>query len=114
MPELHVSKKSIAELFGEMKYRKFIVPEFQRPCKWDTDRKIFTEEWNDLTQLCKQANISIDDIFRYYMHIIRARNSDSTKEVGLRKFYAYDHYKYLKYQELIDELLILANFLGKY
>jgi uncharacterized protein with ParB-like and HNH nuclease domain len=73
-------------------------------------RVIFTETWNDLTQLCNQAGISIDDLFRYYMHLIRARNSFNTKEVGLRKFYSVDKYKYLKIPELIDELVLLANF----
>jgi hypothetical protein len=78
----------------------------------DTDekRKQFTETWNDLTQLCNQAGILIDDIFRYYMHIIRARNSINTKEVGLRKFYSVDKYCYLKKPELLDELVSLANF----
>ncbi|MDR0685191.1 MAG: DUF262 domain-containing HNH endonuclease family protein [Spirochaetaceae bacterium] len=73
-------------------------------------RKVFTEDWNDLTQLCRQANITIDDVFRYYMHIIRARHNDSSKEVGLRKFYAASKYIYLKAPELMNELLILANF----
>jgi hypothetical protein len=73
-------------------------------------RKIFTEDWNDLTQLCRQANIAIDDVFRYYMHIIRARINDSSKEVGLRKFYAASKYTYLKAPELMNELLILASF----
>jgi uncharacterized protein with ParB-like and HNH nuclease domain len=35
MPELHVSKKSISKLFSEMSNKKFIIPYFQRPYKWD-------------------------------------------------------------------------------
>jgi hypothetical protein len=73
-------------------------------------RKIFTEDWNELTQLCRQANIVIDDVFRYCMHIIRARHNDNSKEVGLRKFYAASKYIYLRASELMNELLILANF----
>ena len=76
----------------------------------DEKRKQFTETWNDLTQLCNQAGILIDDLFRYYMHIIRARNSNSTKEVGLRKFYSADKYSFLKKDELLVELVLLANF----
>jgi hypothetical protein len=73
-------------------------------------RKIFTEDWNDLAQVCQQANITIDDVFRYYMHIIRARRGDRSKEVGLRRFYAASKFIYLKATELMGELLILANF----
>ena len=74
------------------------------------ERKEFTDTWKELTQICKQACISIDDVFRYYSHILRARNDDKTKEVGLRKFYAEDKYQRLKDGKLIIELLDLANF----
>ena len=73
-------------------------------------RKEFTTTWKELTQICKEANISIDDVFRYYTHILRSRNNDKTKEVGLRKFYAEEKYKRLKAENLIGEILILANF----
>lgn len=73
-------------------------------------RKEFTNTWKDLTQICKQANISIDDVFRYYSHILRSRNNDKTKEMGLRKFYAEEKYQRLKARNLIQEILILANF----
>jgi hypothetical protein len=73
-------------------------------------RKKFTETWKELTQICKQADISIDDIFRYYTHILRARNNDKSKEVGLRKFYAEDKYIRLQDPILISEIIALANF----
>ncbi len=73
-------------------------------------RKAFTEKWKELTQICKQALISIDDVFRYYTHVLRARNNDKSKEVGLRKFYAEDKYKHLKDENLIPEIMAVANF----
>jgi len=73
-------------------------------------RKEFTITWKELTQICKKANISIDDVFRYYSHVLRSRNNDKTKEVGLRKFYAEEKYQRLKAENLIKEILILANF----
>jgi len=84
--------------------------EMYRNIETDEKRKIFTETWNDLIQLCNQAELSLDDIFRYYMHIIRARNSNNGKEVGLRKFYSADKYRFLKTPELLDELVLLSNF----
>ncbi len=84
--------------------------EIYKSMETSDERKLFTEEWNDLARLCKQARITIDDIFRYYMHVIRARNNDNSKEVGLRKFYADSKYAYLKSPELIKELWALADF----
>lgn len=37
MAELHVSKKTLGKLFSEMQNRKFVVPDYQRPYKWDTE-----------------------------------------------------------------------------
>lgn len=73
-------------------------------------RKEFANTWKELTQICKQASTTIDDMFRYYSHILRARNDDKTKEIGLRKFYAEEKYKRLKEELLMKEILILANF----
>lgn len=73
-------------------------------------RKEFTNTWKELTQICKEADSSIDDMFRYYTHVLRARNNDKTKEVGLRKFYAEDKYSRLQDKNLISEIMSLANF----
>lgn len=76
----------------------------------ETERKEFTNTWKELTQICKHADISIDDAFRYYSHVLRARNNDKTKEVGLRKFFAEEKYKRLKEESLMKEIMMLANF----
>lgn len=81
-----------------------------RNCLTENSRKQFTDTWKELTQICKRGNFSIDDIFRYYTHILRARNNDKTKEVGLRKFYAENTYERLKNDNLIAEIMDLAFF----
>jgi len=81
-----------------------------RNCTTEEKRKEFTETWKDLTQICKQGYFSIDDIFRYYTHVLRARNNDKSKEVGLRKFYAENKYDRLKSQNLMTEIMDLAYF----
>lgn len=81
-----------------------------RNLETETKRKEFTNTWKELTQICKKANASIDDVFRYYSHVLRARNNDKSKEVGLRKFYAEDKYKRLKEITLIEEIISLASF----
>jgi uncharacterized protein with ParB-like and HNH nuclease domain len=73
-------------------------------------RKDFTNTWKELTQICKHAHISLDDIFRYYTHILRAKDNDKSKEVGLRSFYAKNNYERLRKDNLINEIVALANF----
>lgn len=81
-----------------------------RNCESDEKRKIFTNNWKELTQICKQGKLSIDDVFRYYTHVLRARSNDKTKEVGLRKFYADNKYSRLKADGFMNEIRALASF----
>ena len=76
------------------------------------DKLQFTQAWKELTETVEDSGMSLDDLFRYYSHVIRARNSDKTKEIGLRKFYAGDKNKFerLKTSGLMDELSDLAEF----
>lgn len=81
-----------------------------RNSETDEKRKEFTTQWKELTQICKQGNLTIDDVFRYYTHILRSRKDDKSKEVGLRKFYAFDKYKRLKDENIMSEIKALAEF----
>lgn len=78
----------------------------------NADKSAFTREWKALTETVEEAGISLDDLFRYYSHVIRGRNGDKSKEIGLRKFYAGADGKYqkLKDTDLIKELSLLADF----
>src|SRR5690606_37344078 len=38
MAELHVSKKTIGKLFSEMQNKKFVIPDYQRPYKWNIEK----------------------------------------------------------------------------
>ena len=38
MAELHVSKKTIGKLLSEMQGKRFIIPDFQRPYKWEKEK----------------------------------------------------------------------------
>lgn len=38
MPELNVSRKSLKELFTELRSKKFVIPDYQRPYKWDYEK----------------------------------------------------------------------------
>jgi len=74
------------------------------------DRKTFTETWKELTEVCRKGDISIDDVFRFYSHILRAKAKDRSKEIGLRKFYAHSGYSRLKQKGVMDDIMALAYF----
>lgn len=81
-----------------------------RTKKSNDEKKDFTDRWKELTETTEDAKICLDDLFRYYTHIIRAKNNDKSKEIGLRKFYALDKYARLKETNLIKDLSDLSEF----
>lgn len=38
MAELNVSRKNIRKLFTDMQGKRFIIPEYQRPYKWNMEK----------------------------------------------------------------------------
>ncbi|WP_169777404.1 DUF262 domain-containing protein [Campylobacter mucosalis] len=67
----------------------------------------FAKEWRELEESLKEKDISIDTIFTYYTHVIRARNKDKSKEIASRKFYTKER---LKDSNLFNELKELSDF----
>lgn len=90
-----------SDLFKAQFYRGLFSKESQRK---------FVNSWNELTSVCSTAGLSIDDIFRYYMHQERAEKGDKSKEVGLRKFYATNNYESFKQTSFMDNIMELSRF----
>lgn len=49
--------------------------------------KAFQEQWTQLNDTCSTLKIKLDDVFRYYSHIIRAEKGITTSEINLRHFF---------------------------
>ncbi len=47
----------------------------------------FSDEWSSINDSCKLLHIKLDELFRYYSHIIRAEKGVTTSEVRLREFF---------------------------
>jgi uncharacterized protein with ParB-like and HNH nuclease domain len=77
--------------------------------KSEEEKKEFANTWKEMTETCKAANITIDDMFRCYMHVKRARKGDNSKEVGMRKFYD-SNKNYLIEPDLVEEIKKLTIF----
>ena len=74
------------------------------------ERPAFATKWKELTETVEDACISLDDLFRYYTHYIRAKSSDKSKEIGLRKFYSANNWANLMIPELMSDLPNLADY----
>jgi uncharacterized protein with ParB-like and HNH nuclease domain len=77
--------------------------------KSEDDKKTFANNWKEMTEICKSAGITIDDIFRCYMYVKRARKNESSKEVGMRRFYDINK-NYLEDPDLVEEIKNLTSF----
>jgi uncharacterized protein with ParB-like and HNH nuclease domain len=78
--------------------------------KTKKEQNIFTKTWIEMTETCEDAGMDVNELFRYYMHVIRARENNNKREIGLRRFFANNQYSYLKEANILDELILLANF----
>jgi hypothetical protein len=94
---------SDSDIFKAQIYRSKATPD---------QKSVFTKDWKELTETVEDAGITLDDVFRYYSHVIRARADDKSKEIRLRQFYAGSDNKYsrLKAGQLMPELAALADF----
>lgn len=58
MAELHVSKKTIGKLLSDIQGNKFIIPDFQRPYKWEKEK--CETLWNDITSFFENDPLDSD------------------------------------------------------
>ena len=74
MAELNVTKKCISSLFTEMQGSKFIIPDYQRPYKWDLEKCEIL--WQDITSFFEDRKQNKE----YYLGtVVTCRNDDNTK-----------------------------------
>ena len=78
MADLIVSKKSIKELFSELKNKKIIIPDYQRPYKWDIDK--CRTLWEDIEHfflplLLLLFQLEFPFVSKYYLSILCYKKS---------------------------------------
>lgn len=70
-------------------------------------REEFIAMWVDFKTECDELKLSVDDIFRYYSHIIRGRERITSNEKRLREFFSNEPFsplKNLNYKEVLEDL----------
>lgn len=56
----------------------------------------FTSSWNELIEKTESLNTTVNDLFRYYSHVIRGQEGIVSGEISLREFFTVKDYSPLK------------------
>ncbi|KPH15129.1 DUF262 domain-containing protein [Chryseobacterium sp. ERMR1:04] len=78
------------------------------------EQEIFIDLWTDFKSGCDNLNLKIDDIFRYYSHIIRGKEAITSGEINLREFFIRENYspfELKKYKEVLTDLFKIVEIL---
>ncbi|TLD80876.1 DUF262 domain-containing protein [Helicobacter sp. MIT 05-5293] len=83
--------------------------------KNEKQKKEFATAWKSLEaklidKETKEQLFDMNFLFIQYTHITRARKKDSSKEIGLRKFYTEKYREVLRQENLLKELDEIASF----
>lgn len=75
----------------------------------------FTLLWNDFIQQCNQLEMNVDDIFRFYSHVIRGLEGLTQMEIKLRDLFVnttYTPFKNKGYEEVMNDLFKIIDVLN--
>lgn len=78
------------------------------------EEDMFKEQWAEFRQATEDLNLSVDDVFRYYSHIIRGKENIITSEKNLRDFFLLDSASPIfknDYKETMTDLLKIVDLL---
>jgi len=79
-----------------------------------SEEKIFIDLWKNFKSNCEDLKIDIDDVFRYYTHIIRGERGITSSEINLREFFTtkdYSPFNLKKYKEVMNDLFEIIEIL---
>ena len=95
---------SDADIFKAKLYAKALTKE---------DQEMFMSRWAEFKRSCKNLNISIDDGFRYYSHVLRGKAGITKTEISLRDFFSSQNSPLSQktYSEVMDDLQKITELL---
>jgi hypothetical protein len=77
----------------------------------------FISKWMDLYDVCLNMNMAVDDLFRYYYHILRAKEGQTNNETSLREYLIKDTHSALNiksYDEIFEDLQTILDILQNF
>ncbi|MDD6517822.1 MAG: DUF262 domain-containing protein [Prevotella sp.] len=85
-----------------------------KSAKVDNKGQEFIDRWLDFNETCASLGLKVDDLFRYYYHILRAQEGDTKNEGSLREYLTSGNNSALnmkRYNEIIDDLSKITDIL---
>jgi len=82
----------------------------------ESEKDNFIQLWFRFRDECESINLSVDEIFRYYSHIIRGRDGNTKNEISMREFFAGPNSPISRntQAEIIKDLLKITSLLREY
>ena len=82
----------------------------------ESEKDHFIQLWFRFRDECESINLSIDEIFRYYSHIIRGRDGNTKNEISIREFFTGSNSPISRntQNETMTDLLKITLLLKKY
>lgn len=82
----------------------------------ESEKDHFIQLWFRFRDECESINLSIDEIFRYYSHIIRGRDGNTKNEISMREFFAGPNSPISRntQTEIIKDVLKITSLLREY
>jgi uncharacterized protein with ParB-like and HNH nuclease domain len=66
------------------------------------EEKAFIANWKDFREKCDDLHLEVDDIFRYYSHIVRGQEGITSSETNMREFFINKHYSPFNNKQSFD------------
>lgn len=81
-----------------------------------TEKENFLNKWQQFRDECEALGVSVDELFRYYSHIIRGEMGVTKTETSLRDFFSGENSPIGQnsYQKVMEDLLRITNILNEY
>ncbi|MFK5975609.1 MAG: DUF262 domain-containing protein, partial [Sulfurovum sp.] len=76
------------------------------------EAKTFIDGWTNLKSSCDLQGVKLDDVFRYYSHVIRGENQKTSSEINLRYFFTrldYSPFNHKNYKEILADLFNIVE-----
>ncbi len=77
-------------------------------------RDDFISKWHEFASVCQDLNMTVDDLFRYYYHILRGKDGQTSNESGLREYFtgtANSALSIRSYEDIIEDLNYIIYFI---
>lgn len=78
------------------------------------EEKIFIEQWTVFKSNCDNLGLAVDDVFRYYSHVIRGKEGITSSEKNIREFFSTEKFSPIilkKYMEVLSDLFKIVEIL---